>query len=417
MINYPNLNRLISSTIVSALVLFSIPVTSYASSVNTPYTGTTPGEQTLGQALAGSQVQATATGSAGGGAAQANAGFGGTVDAQAEAYNSDTSGSSGSTAGGAGVAASDAVGCSASGLLGQALTSGLKSLVSRAAGSALESQKYVPIVSEAKNDNLASTRAATEADTSVNAFQQILGVPFGASFNGIAYCIVNGIIEYVANATIAWAKTGFKGNPAFIENPENFFRGLADKIQSQYISGIAYNNNGSNVCPQYRTDVAIALSESYSNSQYGNPGQAAQIACSMSPQQQAGGTGGNAGFWSNWNKGRLDENNIWGTFINAGNYINQQSVGKQETAKFELNNNSGWLNFKRCEDNVAAKKGDTRSCKTYTPGSLIMSSLEQTLNIPKQRLVTAEKIDQIITKLVNSLIKKALNTVLEKAQQ
>lgn len=347
-------------------------------------------------------------------------------DNQAGAYDSDTSGVSGGT-GSAGGAVSDALGCSASSLLGQAVSLGLKSLVGNTVASQVSSaaSQAVPIESNSKFDNLAAIFKATDANTAVNAIQQLFGLPIGASFNGIAYCIVNGLITYIADSTIAWANSGFQGNPAFLENPENFFKTLGDRQASQFISDLGYNATGLNVCEPFRVDLAVALSESYGAEQNGvNP---RRLSCSMDQISQnfmdfanGGGYGGSGGgpniegYWSNWNQMRQNENNPWGAYIEAGEYLRAQVAVKENTAKFELGLNSGYLSFKKCEDKVAAKKGDTSSCKTYTPGSLIESSLQDTLKIPKERLVAAEKIDQVITALANALIKKALNTVLSK---
>lgn len=347
----------------------------------------------------------------------------GTNDAQAGAYNGDTSQSTGAT-GSASGAVSDALGCSASSLLGQAIATGLKSLVSSAVGGAVSSAlgNSVPVGLNETADNSAAIKASSEADASTNAFQQIFGVSIGASFNGIAFCIVNGLITYIADSTIAWANSGFQGNPAFIENTGNFLQGLADRQASEFIGALAYNTTGLNVCEPFRVDLAIALSESYGGQDQAGVNPAA-ISCSMDQIGQnfesfanGGGIGGASidGYWSNWNQMRQTENNPWGAYIEAGEYLRAQIDVKQNTATFELGLNNGYLNFEKCEDPAAAKKGDKKSCKTYTPGSLIESSLQDTLKIPKERLVAAEKIDQVITAVANALIKKALNKVLEK---
>lgn len=344
------------------------------------------------------------------------------ADGQAGAYDGDSSGTTGAGAG-TGGAVSDALGCSAASLLGQAVSMGLKSLVSKAVGKVAGALTQVPIVANAIGDSLDKAANAAEADTSVNAVQQIFGIPFGASFNGIAYCIVNGLITYIADSTIAWANSGFQGNPAFLENAEGFLGSLADRQASEFISALGYNSSGINVCEPFRADLAIALSESYGGQQNGLNQN--RMSCSMDQVSQNfanfanGGQGGGAnvnGYWSNWNQMRQDGNNPWGAYMEAGDYLRGQVAVKQNTAKFELGLNNGFLNFKKCEDKAAAKKGDTSSCKTYTPGSLIESSLNDTIKLGKERLVAAEKIDQVITALANALIKKALNTVLQKGQ-
>ena len=70
--------------------------------------------------------------------------------------------------------------------------------------------------------------------------------------------------------------------------------------------------------------------------------------------------------------------------------------------------NDGWLNFKKCSD-----PNDPASCKTTTPGKLIESSLNQSLGMGKQRLIMADEFDEMITAVVNNLIRVALNKVLE----
>lgn len=340
-------------------------------------------------------------------------------DQQAVSASGDTSKASGNASSGTGGAVSDALGCSAASLLGEAVSTGLKSLASKAVGKVASVFTTVPISATAVGDNIDRGADAADANASTNAFQQIFGVAWGASFNGIAFCIVNGLITYIANSTIAWANSGFNGNPAFLENPEAFFSTLADRQASNFISSVAYNTSGVNVCEPFRADLAIALSQSYGAGQ----NNMNRFSCSMDQVSQNfanfanGGYGGGAnvnGYWSNWNQMRQDQNNPWGAYIAAGDYMQAQISMKQNTAKFELGLNNGFLNFKKCEDPAAVKKGDNSSCKTTTPGKVIEEQLNSTLNLGKQRLVMADKIDQVVTAVANALVKKALNTVLQK---
>ena len=355
-------------------------------------------------------------------------------DAQAKAYSN---GPSGGSTGAGGSTVSSALGCAASSLLGQALGAGIKSMVARTIAKAAGALKNVPIIANATGDNLDIAKNASQAIADVNAVQQINGIPIGASFNGIAFCIVNSIIQYVANSTIAWAKSGFNGNPAFIQNPEGFFQTIADQQANQFISGVAY---GPNICSNFRSDLGVALSQSYgAQPNNTNNNGTLQLSCSMAgggnpgnggsavavipapgngPQVGGVSSGGSAapsGYWSNWNMTRLNENNLAGAFIQATNIMANKVQSKVNSVQTETNNNGGWLNFKKCDNNAAAKKGDTSTCKTVTPGNLIKSALDATLAIPKQRLVSAQKMDQIITQITNMLIKKALNTVLDVA--
>jgi hypothetical protein len=118
-------------------------------------------------------------------------------------------------------------------------------------------------------------------------------------------------------------------------------------------------------------------------------------------------------YWNQWNDmSQFPQNNAFGAYQIANDYMYAQISKRQNTARFELGLNNGFLNFKKCED-----PKDQTSCKTYTPGSLIQTSLEKSLNLPKDRLVLAQKFDQVVTAIVNNLIKVALHKILSNTTQ
>ncbi len=339
----------------------------------------------------------------------------------------------GAQAGGTTISASgiatNLAGCSAGALLGQLVSYGISNLLSSLTDE-VASMLGDKVPTDEKGQVTKDINSNTTANTSAETGQLIMGVPIGASFNSIAWCLINGTIEAIADATIAWANSGFNGSPAFLENPESFFQELADIEAQNFISSLAYNTAGYNVCEPFRIELSIGLAEAYS-AKNGTNRFNKVASCSMDQMQAAlmsssvgygvsvgGGPGKNPknldGYWTAWNNVRRDENNVWGSWIMANDFLYGQIEKKGNTAKFEIGLNNGWLNFSKCENQDAAKKGDRSSCKTYTPGSLIQSTLEQNLKIPKDRLVAAQKFDQVIEAVVNNLIKVALNKVLER---
>jgi len=116
----------------------------------------------------------------------------------------------------------------------------------------------------------------------------------------------------------------------------------------------------------------------------------------------------NEGGWEGWfSMTQNASNNRIGATILATDELYARISAKNNTAKLELGLNNGFLNYKKCTD-----PKDPKSCKTVTPGTVIQSSLEKSLNLPKDRLVLAQKFDQVIEAVVNNLIKVALNEVL-----
>ncbi|HEY1037096.1 MAG TPA: hypothetical protein VGE62_00775 [Candidatus Paceibacterota bacterium] len=357
---------------------------------------------------------------------QTNVSTFGTVNpGQGTAYQGGAQ-SGGTTVSASGIA-TNLVGCSAGALLGQLASYGINKLINSLTDQ-VKSATGQQVPTDDQGQPQKDIQSNTTLDTSARSGQLIMGVPIGASFDAIAWCLLNGTIEAIADATIAWANSGFEGSPAFLENPETFFQELADIEAQNFISSVAYNTAGYNVCEPFRVELAIGLANSYSN-QTGRNRFNKVASCSMDQMQAAlmsssvgygvevgGGPGKNkdlTGYWTAWGQARKSQNNVWGSWIAANDFLYGEIEKKGNTVKFELGLNNGWLNFARCEDQEAAKKGDRSSCKTYTPGSLVQSSLEKNLDIPKDRLVMAQKFDQVISAVIENLIKVALNKVLE----
>lgn len=261
------------------------------------------------------------------------------------------------------------------------------------------------------------------------------GIYTSPGWDSIAWCIVNAMIEHITNSTIAWANSGFNGNPAFIQNPGRFFSDIADYQAGKIISDIAYGSTrgGVNICQPFRVSIAIGLAQSYrSNAPSALDQLYSGMSCRLSDITQnnffggvrvgvsssANGLAGNAveragraGYisWSDWVAvTQQDTNNPYGAYILANQALNTAVQARESEIRFEVGLNNGWLNFKKCSD-----PEDPASCNITTPGRLIESSLNQTLGLSKERLVMADKFDEMITAIVNNLIRVSLNKVLD----
>ncbi len=325
---------------------------------------------------------------------------------QAATYLGTTKTTSVSTENGLTTISTELLGCSAGALLAQIISTGLTSLVGGTVGKAVYSVVPTVPVNSNYSYNETTLRQNSESQTSAHTIQQVAGIPFGSSLDSMGWCIVNSIITYIADSTIAWANSGFNGSPVFLENPEQFFTDLADLEAGKFIQELAYNTTGLNVCQPFRVNLGIGLSSNYSSNRF--RGSCTLDTISKNFESFADGNNFNVGsFWSTWNTASKSQNNAWGSYLLANDYLYARTKAQNNTATFELGLNKGWMNFKKCED-----EADPSSCKTYTPGSLIQSNLEKTLGVPKDRLVSVQKFDQVITAVVNNLIKVALNEVL-----
>lgn len=288
-------------------------------------------------------------------------------------------------------------------LLTSSITSAVGGLTSKATG-ITETATHIPVT------NIGTQGARNqEATTNAHTGMFLFGIQTGVSWDSVAYCIVNTIIDYIVNSTIAWANSGFKGNPAFIRNPEQFFKQLADREASAFIQELAYDTTGLNVCKPFRVVIATGLAGSYSkmNGNYQN-------SCSLTQMQQNMMQSGKYTITTptDWIALTKPQNNAYYSYISAGEELNKRIAIKNNTATLDLTLNRGFLSKKKCKDD-SKPESKTNPCDTTTPGSVIADSLSQTLNIPKERLVSAQKFDQMVDAIVNNLIKIALSKALE----
>lgn len=340
------------------------------------------------------------------------------INAQAQAYRQGVDQGKGTQQSGQ-IAnlAGKGIACSAgqilANLITSAVSSGIQSLTKKGVVTAVGQLKNVPVdQSNTKpaqdiSDVNDATRLSTNAKSgALDPSGSVLIMP---SWDSIAWCIINTIIEYLIDSTIAWANTGFNGNPAFITNPEAFFQGLADQEAGAFIQEVA-KGTGINVCQPFRVQISLGLAQAYGNSSGGR-----RSSCTIQSivKNYDGFVNGNfnQGGWEGWfAMTQSDPNNRFGAYQIANDEMYARISARNNTANLELGWNKGFLSFKHCADKTDPK--NPKDCQTDTPGTLIQSSLEKSLNLPKDRLIVAQKFDQLVTTLVNSLIKVALDKVL-----
>jgi len=258
--------------------------------------------------------------------------------------------------------------------------------------------------------------------------------------DSIAYCLINTIIIHISESTIRWINTGFKGNPAFIENFDQFFSDLADREVVKFLTEIG---NSDFLCGDLRIGVQRNLIGAHNGSRYySNDGKnvSGYGACSFGKKSSGSQTvtnpdgtititsssGSGSGYseadraayaegdLTTVKKGGWDayydliqpENNIYGASIQAKHLAQDKVNSRAESARTEvITINNGNLSAKDRDGNI------------YTPGSVIQQQLHKTLDIPSDRLVIADEFDEIMTVLVEQLIKIALDKTVGKVNR
>lgn len=343
-----------------------------------------------------------------------------TVGGTAAGTTGGTPGAGGASVGGT---VGGAVQCTMAGVLGNVLATSIRNAISNLIGGTVVNAAVSIILPRVPVEEKGTVGQHIVGDIRAHSGSYTIGSTYtGVSWDAIAWCIVNSMIEQIANSTIAWANSGFNGKPAFIQNPDRFFKSVADQTAGSIIKDIAYGATGINVCQPFRVNIAIGLAQSYGNSGRGGGG----LSCGLSDITSGrffGGVTTSVGSskvsnakrpanisWNDWvSVTQNDSNNPYGAAIAANEAFYAGISRQQNSLQFEVGMNNGWLNFKKCKD-----PKDQNTCDIVTPGRLIESQLNSTLDSSKNRLVMAQKFDQMITAIVNNLIKVALNKVLTK---
>jgi hypothetical protein len=283
-------------------------------------------------------------------------------------------------------AISEAVSCSVGVVLGNALTSvistGVDTLLEKTVGT-FTNPKVPTDPKSSRKKEVASA--------------EVFDIPILPSWDAIAYCLANVIITYVSDSTIAWIQSGFEGKPAFVDDPTKLFNDIADYEMSNFLETLG----GGALCEPFEAYVTLGLVENYTND-FSTTGRCTLDTVEGNINSFLSGDSFNYDTWFAMTQNPA--NNPYGSYLLAESEARNRISAGIGPIKTELDWGNGYFAWK-------AKDGPNAG-KTITPGTVIQSQLEERLNLAPNRLVLAEKFDQVISSLVNYLIKTALTETL-----
>lgn len=214
----------------------------------------------------------------------------------------------------------------------------------------------------------------------------------GISWDKIGYCVANALIQYIAQSTINWINSGFDGAPAFVENPEMFFKDIANREAGALIEELG----GDFLCSGIKPKVQLAILQNHRNTPY-NQRSKCTLTGIVDNIENFGDDFSNGG-WQGWIElTQVPQNTSAGAYRIAEDELLARTSVKLGANEKQLDWGRGYLSFKDEDGN------------TQTPGQVIETQVSQTFGLAKDRLVLADEFDEIVTALVNALIKIALN--------
>lgn len=261
--------------------------------------------------------------------------------------------------------------------------------------------------------------------------------------DGIAKALIRATLRGIIQSTLAWVRSGFQGNPAFIQDPKQFLTNIADNE----IGRLIYNHPDYQwMCSPFRLELQRALV-------YGRSFQQ-QNYCTLSKvvnnfEDFANSTTnqlGNLGGWDAWNNITTDpQNNPYGSYALLDVQLGAKITGQRERQLAQLNWGKGFFSWKdpscvtsanaaqKAQENARDQEGslnaseyedivpleesegnnvvantDPENCKTITPGSIIADSTNKALDSEIDDLISADEINEALSGLLLSLVQQAL---------
>lgn len=222
--------------------------------------------------------------------------------------------------------------------------------------------------------------------------------------DGIAWHLIDMVVQQMIRDTTAWVNSGFQGKPAFVQNLDKFLGNIADNVVGDYI----WNSDTLNfMCSPFKLDVKMALDIQYRGSTGVNgvdgirSGRRAQCTLTGSIANIKGGFDNFINqSWENWFQVAVNQtNNPYGALIVAMQGLEATTSNRISTEKTLLSFGNGFLSQKDANGNI------------ITPGNVIQTQLNNSLNVPRERLAVADEINELISALLNQLLRGVLSNV------
>jgi len=342
----------------------------------------------------------------------------------------------------------DAIGgtatCSAGQVLGRLISSSVGqavgSITNRVGGKVVDTVKSltkVPVFDSAVKEetaagaqNTAALRGKTVGGGNPGGVGGIISGIVGAftdvSWDSIMYCVVNEIMTYITQSTIQWIKSGFNGNPVFVENIGAMFQKIADREASNFTREISNGaKNAERIAVNGIRNSAFQVAEPFRRGAMetiaGASRKIAGATPTMSPQLTQNYNAFVSGNWNTPGGGamglmQVSRSNQYVANMNTKIEYDRRVAEAQSIQQSQITN--GTQSFYRCKD---GKKDPSGYCSPVdrivtAPAQFINDETSSVNGMKYLRISFAKDFDSVVTALVNQLVKIAINKVYEEVQ-
>lgn len=221
----------------------------------------------------------------------------------------------------------------------------------------------------------------------------------------IAWGLINLILQQMIRSVTQWVNSGFQGSPAFVQDLGGFLTNIADRYAGDYI----YGKGLSALCSPFKLNIKLALDLQYRKSRTGGYQSQCRLSGVVGNVQKFIGGDFIEGGWNGWYEVALNpKSNPYDTMLDAQAALSIGISGAQGKKLEILKMGNGFLSKEVCKPGSAASDFKQK-CSIVTPGTVIQNALTDTLNIPNERLVIADELNELIGALFAQLASKILS--------
>jgi len=254
-----------------------------------------------------------------------------------------------------------------------------------------------------------------------------------AIMDGIAMKLAQKMTNDIVKSTVAWANTGFEGNPTYVTDLAGFAKRSADSAVGQFINDSKFKS----LCTPFQGKIQLALRNSYYSP------QDEQVQCSFTSIKgdlNSFYDDFSSGGWQGWiSMTQNPNNNPYDVYMKSKIEMDSRLANTLGIQQKEIDINKGFLDTKDCieknpsdadiaeynQDPVGSMEtgnpiatGSVRwdptkpggACIKYgptkTPGSQIASQLEKALPSGMQKLVTVNHFEQLIGAFAQGILNR-----------
>jgi hypothetical protein len=223
-------------------------------------------------------------------------------------------------------------------------------------------------------------------------------------------------IQIITTEMIGWVNTGFDGGPAYVQNLGRYLKDVVDNKIGAFIESTEL---GAYLCEPFKLSVKRALTI-----EFGLP-PIERSSCTLTEifeniEDYNDFVSGDfsKGGWGAWYQiSTKPANNPYGAYLVARDQLTSEAAGTVEKNSLEYQTGQGFQGFKvqNCyettdtlEDGTEVTYEECDPEEVVTPGSVIKSALDGTLDLSNKRLVNADEINEMLSAVVSSLVLDAL---------